>query len=158
MDKDHKDTDKSDSNVEAVDENGCLPVSDPFWNGSDNNQDMDEQGGWPGVKPGDPVGDLEPWPKAPGSKSFEEALADEGALDGWSSNDAPGTHTEQSDDVWKDVPTFDNVQEDGRKTQPQGIKKAFNPWHELDRVSKKNVSRRDLFRGFAKILPKDKDS
>ncbi|MBW2319092.1 MAG: pentapeptide repeat-containing protein, partial [Deltaproteobacteria bacterium] len=35
-------------------------------------------------------------------------------------------------------------------------KREFNPWRELDKVSKKNMSRRDLIRGVFRFLPKDK--
>jgi len=37
-------------------------------------------------------------------------------------------------------------------------KKEFNPWAELDKASKKNVSRRDLITGLFKFLPRDKDN
>jgi hypothetical protein len=36
-------------------------------------------------------------------------------------------------------------------------RKAFNPWAELDKVSKKEMSRRDLFRGIRNLFPKRDD-
>lgn len=36
-------------------------------------------------------------------------------------------------------------------------KKEFNPWTELDKASKKNVSRRDLITGLFRFLPRDED-
>lgn len=37
-------------------------------------------------------------------------------------------------------------------------RKAFNPWVELDRVSKKQMTRRDLFRGIRNLIPKRDDT
>jgi hypothetical protein len=41
-----------------------------------------------------------------------------------------------------------------KATEPVKPKPEFNPWQELERVSKKSVSRRDLFRGALKFIPK----
>jgi hypothetical protein len=44
-----------------------------------------------------------------------------------------------------------------KKLEQVKPKREFNPWQELDRVSKKSVSRRDLLRGAFKFIPKKEE-
>ncbi len=45
----------------------------------------------------------------------------------------------------------------GKYKKRTSKKKSFNPWRELDRASKKNVSRRDLVTGLFRFLPRQDD-
>lgn len=58
--------------------------------------------------------------------------------------------------------TVQTKQKTATKSRSQGDmkpkRKEFNPWAELDRVSKKQMSRRDLFRGIRNLIPKRDDS
>jgi hypothetical protein len=44
-----------------------------------------------------------------------------------------------------------------RQGGAQTTRKTFNPWTAFDRVSKKQMSRRDLFRGIRNLIPKKDD-
>lgn len=45
-----------------------------------------------------------------------------------------------------------------RQGGAQTTRKTFNPWTAFDRVSKKQMSRRDLFRGIRNLIPKKDDT
>jgi hypothetical protein len=45
----------------------------------------------------------------------------------------------------------------GKYKKKTSKKKSFNPWRELDKASKKSVSRRDLVTGLFRFLPRQDD-
>lgn len=80
---------------------------------------------------------------------------DNGSMGTYSSNDSNTTFPEM-DDVWEIIPPTKTPQKTRHNKNVKRKKREFNPWRELDKVSKKNMTRRDLIRGVFRFLPKDK--
>ncbi len=64
----------------------------------------------------------------------------------------------EMDQIWKGTSPFANSGSKPKpKQKPTTEKKEFNPWQELDKASKKSVSRRDLLRGVCRFLPDENE-
>jgi len=88
---------------------------------------------------------------------FEDEVEKSGSnLDKADKNATPAAHKSAAGEPIESESAEPAVQEpEIKKIKTQ--KKEFNPWRELDRVSKKNVSRRQMLRGVFRFLPKKEE-
>jgi|GEM_PF-4251148 len=63
----------------------------------------------------------------------------------------------EAEDPVEIVPPRENAERRSSKNKRKRSKREFNPWTELDKVSRKNVTRRDLISGLFRFLPREDD-
>ena len=113
----------------------------------------------PPIQRGTPLTDPENGQKKTGQKQqlFEgsKTLRNELRSRGLKTNGA----ISEMEDVTEFIPPSAEEQRLRHAKRTKSEKKGFNPWSELDKASKKSLSRRDLITGLFGFLPKkDKDN
>ena len=113
------------------------PINPEF---GDSIQSSIEKAGNPetedGISKENDADNQEPWPNSNGMKEKEE---------------------EEEEEPLEIVPPPARKHQRRQNKRINARKREFNPWTELDKASKKNVSRRDLITGLFRFLPRDDD-